>query len=847
MATIVSGLTLRKAPEILATTTTDREGRFAFHDVPAPGYGDVPGVGTQSFPWDLLVRARASLAFKPLTRANQYQPLTLDLRPAARIQGRLLDPAGKPLSGLRVEVAGIMPLRQQVQVTMHPDGYDNRSGDALVLGHSQFAPSAATDADGRFAIDGLPHGMQLSLRVADERFVSEAITVATTEEPQAASTAGAGSELRTIPIYTGPFTVTLQPGHRLGGQVLLTGSGKPAAGAGVSLYVQPAIASFDPVTADAEGRYAFAGLPAGNYFLYAVLPRDVLYLSTTVRGAVSSGKAAQQDVHLIAGIPVSGKVVDQETGRGVAGAVLSYQPAERASRGPSSAHFSPGGTSGPDGTFHIAVPPGKGQLRVHSAPGYVTAPPQPVLTPGQTDTNRSIAAVDAHPDQPVRGLTLALERGLTVEGRIVDPQGKPVPGASVGRQISWSVLSLETFTDAAGRFTLTGLDPGKPHDLEIVDRPHKLAAKSTLAVRPDRKKTVSVDIQLQPAASVVGRVVDEEKKPIPDALIQPQQHRTFLNSTAGVETTTISAAGPSTVTDREGRYTLDTLVSGNRYQMQASAAGFTTQHSPAFDAQPGQTWQAPDLVLLRADQTVAGVVLDGRGQPLAEVNVQANSVRTNLWGMNTAMTDKVGRFRITGLARGPIQVSAHRPDPNARPGQPIRTASARVPSGKQDVKLVLLDTTAAPPVVAVGKPAPAFPVETWLHHAAPPAGRGFACEDYRGKVVLLAFVDDARPSRRLLDRLGRLVREGVMVLRIYELPSKLEDRKRFEEEQSRLSALPAALVAPGVIPGGYSTAFQAFGVRATPALFLIDRQSILRYADLDPGQLEDRIVKLARR
>jgi hypothetical protein len=61
-----------------------------------------------------------------------------------------------------------------------------------------------------------------------------------------------------------------------------------------------------------------------------------------------------------------------------------------------------------------------------------------------------------------------------------------------------------------------------------------------------------------------------------------------------------------------------------------------------------------------------------------------------------------------------------------------------------------------------------------------------------------------------------------------------------------ISPAPAALVDPGLLPGGYSEAFQKYGVRAAPTLFLIDRQGVLRQADLEINGLETRLEELVK-
>jgi protocatechuate 3,4-dioxygenase beta subunit len=833
---VVTPSTVKRAKEILATAVTDEQGGFALRDVPAPGYADIPGMGKKSFPWDLLVRARGSLAFKPLTRKNQAHRISLVLAPAASLRGRLVDSAGKPLGGVRLEVTDLIPLHQRGQ-TFFILGYGRNTNDSLFLSHSQFQPTTRSDEQGRFVLSGLPGGVRVNLTVADERFARQSILAATTDEPQGELTENNGRESRQIPVHIGDFTVTLQPGRRLHGRVLLADSGKPAGGTSLSIHVPGRSISFDPVTADSEGRYSFAGLPACVSGLVAYPTPDGPYLGTSVTCTIpQDNKELQQDVRLSPGIPVTGKVVDQATGRGIAGVELGQMQLPGGPAGAPNRDFPTGSLTKRDGSFRLMLPPGKHQLGVAIAQGYVIPAVWGSNTGAPANESPQVRILDIKPGQPVTGVIFALERSPVLELHVVDSQGKAVHNALVHHSAG---PFLEVLTDEAGKATITDLNPGQSYELEITHDARKLAAKVAVEPARDSNKPVAMEVKLLPGGSVAGRVVGEDGKPIPEALIQPQR---FASSGSQIFRASI---GRSVRTDRNGRYTIDGLMPGSRYKLQASLDGYSTMYGPRFDSPSGQVWQAPDIVLARANDSVAGVVLDGRGKPLAGVWVQAASLgRVNIRQPGAVYTDKEGRFRIAGLPKGATEVTTGRP--GGRPNQPIRVAQARVPAGKQDIRLVLIEDNAGQPGATVGKPTPEFVVETWLHHDAGP-GRGFLREDYRGKVVLLAFLDEAKPSRRPLERLGRLAGEGMVVLRIYELPTRLEDRTRMEEELRTLSPLPAALVAPGLVSGGYSEAFAAYGVRATPALFLLDRQGVLRYADLDSSELEARVGELLKR
>jgi peroxiredoxin len=128
-------------------------------------------------------------------------------------------------------------------------------------------------------------------------------------------------------------------------------------------------------------------------------------------------------------------------------------------------------------------------------------------------------------------------------------------------------------------------------------------------------------------------------------------------------------------------------------------------------------------------------------------------------------------------------------------------------------------------------------------------GLQFLRADFRGKVVLLAFLDDAKPSQRILSQLNelneKLRNQGLVVVRVQE--AEPNDEEANGKELARLSPTAAVVVPRGLTVGGYSEAFQKYGVKATPALFLIDRQGVVRFSDVAPDSLFVRCKELLKR
>jgi hypothetical protein len=104
-----------------------------------------------------------------------------------------------------------------------------------------------------------------------------------------------------------------------------------------------------------------------------------------------------------------------------------------------------------DGTFDAGrVAPGTYEV-LAQAPGFADAS----LTIGVAEP----AADAADAEQKVE---LALRRGVTLEGRVVDRFGDAVAGAQVeARAVSGEALPRQAVSDAEGRFTIGGLESGR--------------------------------------------------------------------------------------------------------------------------------------------------------------------------------------------------------------------------------------------------------------------------------------------------------------------------------------------------------------------------------------------------
>jgi protocatechuate 3,4-dioxygenase beta subunit len=165
--------------------------------------------------------------------------------------------------------------------------------------------------------------------------------------------------------------------------------------------------------------------------------------------------------------------------------------------------------------------------------------------------------VTAAPGERIELPVRVLRRSLALEGRVLDPWGRPQNEAlvEVRERDERAAQGLRPYrpvaeTDEAGRFRIEGLAPG-----EIV-----LRAEALDLVSPDRTVTVSdahqpVDLRLPPVARVRGRVLDRRGDPVGGAVVRlaaPDDERAATPPTR----TTSDVAGRFVVLVPAGRYRL---------------------------------------------------------------------------------------------------------------------------------------------------------------------------------------------------------------------------------------------------------------------------------------------------
>jgi protocatechuate 3,4-dioxygenase beta subunit len=482
-------------PRVLGRTKTDDAGTFrltfprppsqpyhAFHVVAAvAGYG---------------------LGGRVLDADAERPEVSLKLDPEQAVSGRVIDLQGQPAAGVTLRVSHL----SKRALT----GY---FGVADAVGELPLWPRpVTTDEQGRFALRGVGPGVDVILEARDDRFAPQALKLTT-------GPVGRPKEA----------TLTLDPLRVLEGQITRADTGKPAAGVRLTVLTELQHSLLTTGTSatrsDAEGRFKLTPYPGSDMTVVAYPNDGTPYLPVLKR--VSWPRAAVKhslSMTLPRGVLVRGRVTEQPSGKAVGGAAVDFVP--RNVNNPFYRGDIPRSglktLSGPDGTFRLAVLPGPGCLMVKGpTQDYVHTP----TSSAQVNTGKpggwryypdALVALDLKPEKDTHEEVITLKRGVTVKGRVVGPDGRPVAQAfllsrtylPLGFQYTYDNRPLPV---RGGAFELPGCDPDKTVPVFFLDLLNQWGAVVELS---GKQAGEVVTVRLAPCGSATARLVDDKGQPL---------------------------------------------------------------------------------------------------------------------------------------------------------------------------------------------------------------------------------------------------------------------------------------------------------------------------------------------
>lgn len=488
------------------------------------------------------------------------------LQPADARSGTVVDSAGTPISGVRLVAS---PL----------DGQERFEAEPV---------EAKSQGDGRFTLAPLVRGVWHQVIWEKQGYAPGTVELSPAVGGEPAP----------------PLVIELSRGQRAWGLVVDEAE-RRLSGAIVTLAPElvlgpdaPRLALSQPGRelvgrSDESGRFEISELAAGLYQLKVVRPGFAPASVPGLELPAGEGEVELGTVVLSPGALVEGYVTDR-SGNALEGAeVRRVELSASVVYGPD--RDPPAAISDAAGYFRLVDLRAGDSILLHFrragfAPAHLRDVPVPTLEP----------------------LSVSLEPSARIVGRVIDGEGRAVPGAHVrllqaGIDPRLLVLPSEPgTTDEQGRFEIADLPSGR-HLLSVFAQGFRSAGPDPVEVPSGGE--VSLEVILEPGVTLSGRVYDSDGQPLGGATIVLS--RTRVGSSASSMHTII-------LTEPDGSYFLEGQAPG-AVSLVASHPDYREQ-TRSLELRVGKS--TLDFHL-EAGFEISGWVVDPAGQPLAGARVRA--------------------------------------------------------------------------------------------------------------------------------------------------------------------------------------------------------------------------------
>ncbi len=541
--------------------------------------------------------------------------LTLALQAPVRIRGRVVDESDRPVAEAGVS-ATVSPARRT-----RLSAWQGRLG----------LEPAVSDAGGRFEIGGLHPEVAYVLRAVKPGFASAEL-----ELPNPRNDAEKGVRL------------VLELGRVATGTVL-SASGEPIAGARIRLtksvgsgpmrrVMRARMLGSEDVEAweaysDEAGRFAVADLLAATFDLDATAPGYAKTELTSLEIPPGQVETELGEITLEPGAAIEGRVTDAR-GSAIEGAQVFAT------------------TSQSGGAFLMTVMDRSAEpAAVSDVNGFFTVPDR---RPGERVdlaidragyAQGRVVGVEAPTHQPV---AVELNRSSRIRGEVVDASGRPIGGAHVWVQLQVTMGSTSmsrpggrATTAEDGRFVIEEAAPGEL-ELHVQAEGYRNAKLGSLVIEPERDLE-GVRVEMEPGATVAGRVTDALGRPVEDAMVMVSEAGSFFSF------------GSMSTTDGEGRYRLTGVPPGRQSVTARHDDYQTTTRELEVELGDNQL----DL-LFEGGATISGRVVSDSGEPVVGAAVELVSHSVTGWDRQGSLSDTSGAYSIGGVPAGIFNLQAHK-------------------------------------------------------------------------------------------------------------------------------------------------------------------------------------------
>lgn len=414
----------------------------------------------------------------------------------------------------------------------------------------------------------------------------------------------------------------LQTTAQVYGQVVDEKS-RPLSGVRISILASPQtqVIPDAQVESDLEGKFAFQGLPKGNYVLYC---QKTGFCSQVIPDLASRPNRL---IQLFPGGIFRGKIIQKDTKLPVAMARVEATLENWIE------HF----LAEDSGYFQIeGVPAGTFQMRVN-APGFLPVTLSFPIKQGET-LNKEIE----------------LERGFDLKGRVIDTERQPVASAKVSVMRESVVDILTEQTNERGEFLIQGLPGADPVFLKVIKKGYTQNLEEMnqpIFIKTDRQSPTEVTLLLKSAPTIQGTVVTTRGQSVSGAKLTLLSQAVLASENSK----------PVCSSDASGKFELASVPAGH-YQIQIEHPEYAPYQSEPF-AVSGNENRIEKKFTLESGHLLKGVVLGPQGEWVSTYDIQLFSQSlTEGFQPEPVLIKKEesGRFTVGPVASSPklLQIQA---------------------------------------------------------------------------------------------------------------------------------------------------------------------------------------------
>jgi RNA polymerase sigma factor (sigma-70 family) len=396
---------------------------------------------------------------------------------------------------------------------------------------------------------------------------------------------------------------------------------------------RPLASGIFDVTTTKDGRFEIDEFPVGNARVRGFAGADSRwYVQAGKEATVTAGKTSEFEITLARSVVVTGVVREKGTLRPIEGVRLTRIGAREVL------------TTNANGAYRGHAQPGAFSLDVESTPsGYAT----PMYGPHSLNIPEDARDFAVPP--------IELTPAASVQGLVVDEQGKPMAGATVSA--SWPVnegpnlsgpQEASVRSDGEGLFRFVGV----PTDANVQLRAQHgiLRTSADVATRAGAKDQARLRVDNTQSAALSGKVTDEAGNPVAGAQVHFRTVKRLPSGQMKGEDLVDFDGVYVITTDKNGLFATPRMLDREaEYIAFAAADGFIPARSATT---PGSASEFKELRLNMSEPRAAitGRVLDRQGRPIEGAEAWLSS---EIDRRLPATSDAEGHVRWDRAARNP--------------------------------------------------------------------------------------------------------------------------------------------------------------------------------------------------